>query len=180
MKRKNRQDVLQALMARADDRDFDEREHALFQLALVLERSHPRSASGPDIYSENLDRQLLKLVLSEAEQEEVVGFLARLTAIRRDSRPTCYWALGKAKGTVLLPTLLLLLQAQGEQMDAESAYQAALALCNSLSEPLTPLLIEHLRDHNPRALLEKWSRSKDERLVAVAKKAMDIVSNIVK
>lgn len=179
MKQKNRLEALNALIARTSDKDFDEREHAIFQLALILERSNLRDSSAPDIYSSNLDRHLIKLVLSETEQREVVDVLARLTITQQENRPSCYWAMGKARGVVLLPTLLVLLRAQGAQMDDESAYQAVIALQNCLSEGLSLPLVQHLKDNNPSFLLEKWARSKDRRLAMAAEKCQNMLQPLL-
>ena len=126
--------------------------------------------SAPDIYSDNLSRDLLRITLSDEDQNQVIDNLSRLIVTHKDSRPTAFWTLGKAKGELAFAPLLALIQATGKQLNNESAYQACSALqrwvdANVIGESER---LEQLSLQDPTPLLKRWSDSRDERLGEVA------------
>ena len=135
MKRKHRKRALDELLSQLNDRDYDIREYALFQLALILERSNPQldAAELPDYHTGNLRRDLLRLRLSREEQIAVGARLAQLAARNRHSRSSSIWALAKLNGEVGAPVLIGIVLSAGEKFDNESAVQACDALCNWLT-----------------------------------------------
>lgn len=168
MKKKYRDKALNALFEELHHKDFDTRENAMFQLGLMLERSNQGDvlADAPDIYSDNLSREMLKIALGKDEQNRVIDNLSRVIVTYKDSRPTAYWTLGKANGELGFVPLLSLIQATGHQLNNEAAYQA----CDALRRWLQAGVIddasraEQLNMQNPKSVLERWSDSRDERL----------------
>lgn len=168
MKKKYRDQALNELFKELKSKDFDTRENALFQLGLMLERSNQGDAlaHAPDIYSDNLSREMLKIALSKDEQNQVIDNLSRLIATQKDSRPTAFWTLGKANLELVFVPLLSLIQATGNQLNNEAAYQACDALHRCLESGVADdkSLAEQLKLQDPMPMLKRWSDSSDERL----------------
>ena len=141
MKRKHRKRALDDLLSQLDDRDFDVRENALFQLSLILERSNPSIdvAEIPEYHAENLTRETLRLRLSHEEQTAVGARLAQLAARNRASRSTAIWTLSKLNKEIGISLLSGVLLSSGETFDNDAAVQACDALRNWLSPSLEAL-----------------------------------------
>lgn len=169
MKRSRRMEAFNKLLKQAKSKDFDTSEYALLQIALVLEQSNLTDHKNtPDIYADNLSRELLNLQLNTEDQDLVVGEIARLIASNSKNRPTLYWALGKAKPEIALPALLGLLKAQGKNLNEETAYQAAISLDALTKGDLSTELQAHIALNDPTELLERWSDANDDRLADLA------------
>ena len=98
MKQKHRHKTLDDLLARLRSGDFDTREYALFQTALLLELRNRSSDSArwPAYFAENLTRELMRLRLSDAEQARVAAAVSRLAETYPAHRATAIWTLSKA------------------------------------------------------------------------------------
>lgn len=168
MKRKHRKRALDELLSQLDDRDYDVREYALFQLALILERCNPQLDAGdlPDYYTGNLTRDLLRLRLSREEQSAVGARLAQLAACNRHSHSSSIWTLAKLNGEVGVPVLLGIVISAGEKFDNDSAVQA----CEALRNWLTPSEDAHAVPLDSEALpallhvLRQWQERDNENL----------------
>lgn len=180
MKQKYRKRALHDLLARMDDRNYDNREHALFQLALVLDRSNQRieAAKLPEYYAENLSRDLLRLRLSQAEQAAVAARLARLVESKRQSRSTAVWTLAKLNAEIGLPVLLDLVRSIGEKLDNETAIQVCAAMRNWLK--LDAEHIDSLLDHDASILFLRVLRQWRERGNGHLKADSTTVSDLLK
>lgn len=169
MKKSRRMAAFNQLLSLAQSSDFDEREYALLQIALVMEQSNLEDHTHtPDIYAGNLSRELLGLQLDRADQERVVSELVRLIVSSSKNRETLYWALGKTRPEIGLPALLSLLAAQGKQLDDETAYQAVLALDSFIKGMPEADCLEQVSLNDPQPLLKQWAKSADERLARLA------------
>ena len=172
MKRARRDRRLGQLHSALDSDDYDAREFAMFQLAMLLRRARGSLPSGDwsDQYPEGLSRDLLRIRLSQADQARAVARLARLLERYPESRATAFWALGEASAEVGLASALAAIQALGDQLSGEAAYQACKALRAWLTaDSLDPKQArDALADHNCRAWLTRCSRSPDRRLAACA------------
>lgn len=181
MKKKYRDKALQAMFSELHDKDFDIREHAMFQLGLMLERSNQGDdlANVSDIYSDNLTRDMLRLQLSDSEQNQVIDNFSRVIVTYMDSRPTAYWAFGKVDGRLGFAPLLSLIQATGNQLNNEAAYQACVTLKRWMQEGVNDdeLVTEQLKLQDPTPLLERWLDSSDERLSTSADDVLDMLSD---
>ncbi|MDE2749891.1 MAG: hypothetical protein OXI34_13105 [Chloroflexota bacterium] len=176
MKRARRERALGRLYSALDSADYDERELAMFQLALLLRRAKGTLPAGDwtDQDLDNLPRDLLRIRLSPTDQAGAVARLAQVLARRPDSRASALWAMGEASATVGLPAALAALQAHGDQLSDEAAFQ----LCRALQRWLAPDGSEkrHAGDAHDDCdyvtWLKRWSRSTDRRLVASANAVM--------
>ncbi len=175
MKRAYRLRALDALYVDLRSDDFDRREHALFQLALLLRRSHPAAshAGQPAYVDDNLPRDLLRLRLSTEEKRQAAEQLAQVIKARPPSRATAIWALGELEAAYALASLLACIAEIGEQLSTEAAYQACEALAGWLSMPGAALADESLADL--RALLQGWAGSTVTRL---AKRAQELLAQL--
>jgi len=174
MKKSRRMEAFNQLLKEAKSKDFDTSEFALLQIALVLEQSNlVDHKNTPDIYADNLSRELLNLQLNADDQENVVGEIARLIAANSKNRPTLYWALGKAKPEIALPALLGLLKAQGKNLNEETAYQAAISLHALTKGDLSAEVQAKIALNDPTDLLEKWADANDDRLADLADDILD-------
>jgi len=179
MKKIYRDKALNALINELNDKDFDFRENALFQIGLLLERSNKGDALAnvPDIYSDNLSRDLLRLSLSNKEQNRIIDSLSRLIATEKESRPTAFWSFGKAKAELAFMPLVALIQATGSQLNNEAAYQACDTLRRWLEEGLADDedRAKQLKSQDPTPILQRWLESSDERLVESAELVLDML-----
>lgn len=172
MKKRYRQRALSDLFSRLESSDFDEREHALFQIALLLQRSGRADAAGqlPDVAAENLPRTLLRIRLEPEDQRQIVDGLSLMIAKRHESRATALWVLGEVSAEVAWEPALAILSACGSALDTEAASQACRALRRFLrSDAVTDGRAESgIAEHNIAALLRHWAAHRDERLASAA------------
>ncbi len=172
MKKIYRQRALNKLYLELASGDFDLRENALFQLALMLQRANGLEASSdaPDLYSDNLSRDLLRIRLSTEDQRQIVEHLSRLASTHANSRATAFWSLGAASRDIGLESLLTLLCLLGDQIQGEGAYEACNALRRWLeSDELETEQLKLLSDLDPIPHLQRWLASGDRRLANCAK-----------
>lgn len=149
----------------AIDRDVDERENALFQIALVLERhSNPMEDKN---YEGNLSRELMRLVLDERRQADTVQYLATLAKNKPTEATTVLYALSKARPHLLIGPLLTLLREKGMQFPSEANYEALQALDGCLKDG-GEAIVQAVRASNPREWLLRCTESKDELLAQKA------------
>ena len=181
MKRAHRDRALNRLYADLDSGDFDVREYALFQLALMLRRANDEvSTLGDQLEGEQLPRDLLRIRLSYGDQEQIVAQLLRLISRHADSRATAFWALGEASAKAAFSQALAAIVEHGDQFSDEAAFQACRALQKWLnSEDLdTSLGDELLADNSLLRWLRRWSRSTDDRLAKCANAVIRIAKGL--
>lgn len=143
--------------------EYDEREFALFQIGLVLQRHNPHVTPDSDVYEESLSRELLRLRLDEKRQRDTVTYLVTLARQKPKQAATLLFALSNAQPNVLVQPLLALLHDVGAQFDGNGAYQALLALEGVLKyEPETFQQAAQKQDITGR--LEAWAEADDELL----------------
>lgn len=159
--------ALEDLLTRSASNDFDEREYALFQLGLILDRSNLEE--GDELAARRLSREQLRLRLSSDEQELVADHLSQLALRLEESRASAIWTLGKVEGAVSLGPLLALIKSIGEQLSDEAAYQACCALSKCLEKG--PPIHASLRDAKLKIILDRWRLGGDKRLQMTASRA---------
>ncbi len=178
MKKIYRDKALAELLERLESRDFDRRESALFELAIMLRRANQRAGGNDPLSAADLPRDLSRIRLSPDEQRNIVDQLMRLVVNRRESRASAFWTLSEAAAPVAWAPVLFLLEACGHELDGEAAYQACRALRIWLDSGA--LLDEEIqRGVAARALqaqLRRWSRTGDIRLARAAQKLTDILN----
>lgn len=178
MKKKRRDRALRQILRELGDPDFDTRENALFQLALMLQRARaePSYPDAPDLYSENLSRELRRIRLSLAEQGQIADAINQLIAEYPANRATAIWALAALSPKIGLALVLELIRDTGKALSHEAAFQACRALwrwlaADGLTHPQAVLQL--LQDDAPLSQLRLWRESSDDRLAAAAESASD-------
>ncbi len=182
MKRKYRKRALDELLSQLNDRNFDVREFALFQLALILERSNPQidHAAMTDYHGENLTRDLLRLRLSPEEQTAVGARLAQVAAYNRQSRSSSIWTLAKLNGATGVPILVGIVLSAGEDFDNESAVQACDALRNWLNQSEEDCDGLHDSEALPTLLrmLRQWEKRDNDQLRRRSAQVIDLLEHL--
>lgn len=170
MKKRRRLRIIEDLLAQMQSTDFDRREHALFQLGLMLERSNQRAdAPAADWTACALTRQQLRLMLSSDEQAQVAEHLIQLALHSPESRVSAIWTMGKVAADILLEPLLELILAAGGQLTGEAAYQACCALGKCLEHYLEQSMEHSLKGNSERASASIQASLRDARLLSILK-----------
>ena len=170
MKKAYRVRALTELIDRLESRDFDRRENALFELAIMLRRANPAARDEDPLSAADLPRELSRIRLSLEDQRGFVDRLIQLVVSRRESRASAFWALGEAAASAGWEPVLYLLEACGDQLDTEAAFQACRALrlwleSGTLSQEQIQMGIAAC---DPQSLLRRWSMLSDARLAHAA------------
>lgn len=176
MKKRYRDKALNELFASLGSADFDEREFALFQVALLLWRDTPTETGRqlPEPDWDSLPRALRRMRLGEEEQRKIVDELALVMERRPESRATAFWALGEASADLGWSSTLAVIAACGRQLGLEAAYQACRALHSWLAdERFQPEQILEKDDIGTVAeMLVQWTQDDDRRLSKEASAAL--------
>lgn len=175
MKRAYRLRALDSLYDQLRSDDFDCREHALFQLAMLLRRSRDDAGqqAQPEYVNDSLPRALQRLRLSADEKRGAVERLAQVISERPQSRATAIWALGEVEAAFALAPAVACIAEIGSQLQNEAAIQACAALAGWLSAQESALAVVDLADM--RALLRGWASTSDARL---AKQAENLLAQL--
>ena len=179
MKKAYRERALVALIDRLESDDFDRREHALFELAVMLRRANQRAAHDDPLSAAELPRELSRIHLTLEEQRMIADRLLQLAISRRESRASAVWALSEAAATAGWETVLRLLTACGDQLDGEAAVQAcrALRMWVTSGQLSGETIWRTIALGNLRALLCTWSRADDARLSRAARDLRELLSD---
>lgn len=175
MKRAYRERALSRLYAELQSDDFDAREYALFQLALMLKRANDGTRAEDFAAGEQLPRDLRRIFLSPADQKQIVARLMKLMSRTAESRATAFWALGEVAAEFAFIPASAAIGEHGDQFSDEAALQACRALQTWLdSEDINKSLLDALlANEGACRSLRRWSRSADARL---AKRAKAVIS----
>ena len=178
MKRRYRERALNELYTRLGSDDFDVREQALFQLALLLRRSNAGKSEHdqPWLDDDSLPRDLQRIRFGQADQTQIVEALKRLIAERRESRASAFWTLAEVDAELAWEAMSTSLAAFGEQLDDEAAYQACRALRSWLETGQFAASHENVAGSTAviTKLLEKWAGSPRRRLAAQASATLEV------
>lgn len=177
MKRAKRDRVLNQLFADLDSGDFDVREYAMFQLALLLRRANLDAPASDSMHEdERLSRDQKRLRLSHGDQAQIVAHLLRVASRQAESRATVIWALAEVSSDVAIAPVISVIGEQGDQFNDETAYQACRALRRWLElDSLDRSMLKALKDDNRLfPCLKRWSRSNDVRLRESASAILDL------
>ena len=178
MKRANRERAMRRLYQDLESIDFDVREFALFQVAMMLRRSQCTRASADwtDYDSEHLPRDLLRIRWSPADQERIVRQLARMITTCPESRASAFWTLSEVSAQVGFTTVASAIAEHGNQLHDEAAYQACRAILRWLESG--DVAASHARrlqaDPASSGALSRWSRSTEARLAKIAKDVIEL------
>ncbi|MCY3914744.1 MAG: hypothetical protein OXG49_01905 [Chloroflexi bacterium] len=177
MKRAKRDRVLNQLCADLDSGDFDVREYAMFQLALLLRRANVDAPTLDISYEDDhLSRDQLRLRLTHGDQAQIAAHLLRVVSRYAESRASAFWALAEVSSDVAIAPVLSVIGEEGDQFNDEAAYHACRALwrwleLDTLGKGLFKALPE---DDRLLSFLKRWSRSSDVRLAESANAVMSL------
>lgn len=177
MKRAYHDRALSRLSEELRSDDFDVREYALFQLALLLRRAKSDASAGDFPAGGQLPRDLQRIRLSPADQAHIVDQLIRLISRHKDSRASVFWALGDVSAKAAFARASAAIGEFGGQFSDEAAFQACQTLENWLTSDDFDLSLADalLVEKGPLRLLSRWSRASDARL---AKRANAVISRL--
>lgn len=179
MKRAKRDRVLSRLYADLENGDFDVREFAMFQLALMLRRANGDVPDSDSIHEdEHLSREQLRLRFSHGDQAQIVAHLLRVVSRHTESRATAFWALAEVASDIAIAPVTSVIGEQGHQFSDETAYQACRALRRWLEvDSLDRCLLKALPDDESLlSCLNRWSRSGDNRLAVSASGIINLLT----
>ena len=116
MKRAARRRAIVKLYAALKSHDFDAREHALFQLAMLFRLSHRDAASRQreDYEIDSLPRELLRTRLYDKDKREAGVEIANMMSKHPDSRATAVWALSQLEAKYGVPPIMLLFMSEDD------------------------------------------------------------------
>jgi len=154
--------------------DFDERQFALFQIGLILQRHNPNIPKESDVYEETLSRELLRLALDENRQRDTATYLATLIEKRPQDAASLFYALSQAQAHIMAQPLLDTVLAQHKKFDKDAIYHALLALENVLrGDEETANIVK--KSTRLQGLLHKWEEHDDD---LIAGKAESLLKKI--
>jgi hypothetical protein len=170
-------DAWNAVLREAVSQDYDEQQFALFQIGLILQRHNPHVQPESDVHQETLSRELLRLTLNHDRQRAAVEYLADSVARYPENADSFLFAMGNAQPMILVEPLLDVIQQHGGTWDANTAYQALLALHGCLRHG-DETVKQAIQDAPLDPLLTKWADSSDELLSEKAQVVQRRIQNL--
>ena len=130
MKRALRRRAMAKLYAALKSPDFDTREHALFQLAMLFRLSHRDAANRQheDYETDSLPRELLRIRLYDKDKKKATVEIANLMRDFPESRGSAVWALSQMEAKYGVFPVLLLCMKEDDPPTEEVREQAEAAL----------------------------------------------------
>jgi hypothetical protein len=122
--------TLESLVKAAHSSSPEEQSEAVFQLAMLLEKS-TRPSNEAGFYESVLSPDLHDLVLDKKQQKETIAKFRSIKELQR-VLPAFVWAIGKAMPEAGVPLFLEVLRKHADLLTVEAAYQAVIALDNYL------------------------------------------------
>lgn len=153
----------EALQRQATSRDYDEQQYAAFQIGLVLERHNPDLDQSPDVYEENLSRELMRLRLDDDRQRAAIDFLVAMVRSNAQTADTFLYALSRVRADLLLDPLIALIDDRGKNWDDSAAYEAISALTRCL-RTLNDVATARKINNGLRTYIDEQADSEDELL----------------
>lgn len=182
MKRAYRERALARLYRDLGSGEFDVREDALFQLALLLRRVNDAgyATNWAEQAVDQLPRDLRRIQLAPADIEQIVANLLRLTARYRESQATAIWVLAAVPARAGFEAVAQAIRDHGEQLSDEAAFQACKALAAWLDECAVDeeLARQALVDLGTLHWLERWSRSAEGRRAGRARAVIELAQGL--
>lgn len=136
-------EALGQLLRRMEYDNAEEREEAILQVAMLLERCSVFS-DGRDFYESILEPELLSIDLDESEKEELIDEL--FTLIKRvQPNSSIVWALGKGDVPLGMSRLIELLQDRQMVLSDEATRQALRGINKWLSGDAEDPLLQKMK-----------------------------------
>lgn len=143
--------AVRGLIDRVEADSGEQREEAILQLAMLLEKCSSFH-DEKSFYQSVLEPELLQIQLNESEKEELVDDLSAL-AKRSQPDTSLVWAISKADGPICLSRLIGLLDRHQPVLSQEATWQALTGINRWLSgRKDDPLLQQMLSPANVTAL----------------------------
>ncbi len=159
------------LLRQAITKDEDERENAIFQIGLILERHYQPNQDAPDLYEANLSRELLRLVIDDSRQQDTILYLTTLIKNQPEDAASLIYAIRRANPVWFIQPLLTLLDTYGDQLTNDAAYEVVLAF-ESCIKSNNESVFAALRAANVTPLLTTWADGSDTLLGGKTKRMM--------
>lgn len=158
--------------------DYDEQQHAVFQIGLVLGRHNPQFKPVSDMDEEGLSRELLRLTLNEKRQGDAIAYL--ITLVRNEPRKAdvFLFALSNAQPKLLVESLFATLAAVGKTFGIDGAFQALMLLDNVIKQ--APDIVRlAAQKHDITPLLDTWAESDDDTLADKADLTLNRIERLL-
>lgn len=169
----------EAVLREAVSRDEDEREFALFQIGLVLQRHNTTFTIESDVHEETLSRELLRLALNPQRQKDAVEYLATLVRNHPKQADGYLFALSNAQPALVAAPLLALIAEMGARLNSKARYHAVMALEGVLRHA-DDAIKAALQTHDVTDILAEWEADKDELLASRTSRVLDMIDDVVK
>lgn len=149
--------ILRDILAKTTAEDLKTRQEAILELALLIEKHSP-SRDKQTYYEAMLSPELLKVVLSEDEQKELVHEIGQIVLSDKVTG-SLVWALSKSHSLDALEYLLAFLSREPPPTEGHAIRQAVLATEVFLSvyqdHPLHDHVFGLARNHRLKDVLEQ-------------------------
>lgn len=166
------------LQREAMSTDYDEQQHAVFKIALILERHNNPKRISDELYEENLSRELLRLTLDDKRQRDAVNFLAAMVRANDANAESFLYAIGRSKPALYADVLLKLLRERGRKWTPEAGYEAVSALDACLRADLSDMKAL-LQAYDPSEVLDEWAETHDDDFGAYADRVLERVEALL-
>jgi len=172
-------EVLSNLLDRITSREDEIRQEAVFQLALLLERSQEGVSSEDSYYVSNLPPELL-IRLDEQQQAEVVRVLSNAIVLEKTGRASLFWLIGKVSPPIGITSLLGLIVTNWKNYDEETIYQALIAIENYMmycirDSTIGSVVVQSVQNNDPTPTLQELVKTDNARYSEIAGRVLDFV-----
>lgn len=160
--------LVEGLLQKATSQEAKIRDDARLQIAMLLEKHSPL-ANSPLFYEDLIPRDLLSLILTEVELNELLTCVCSLVMIRELPPGILSWGLRTDALSTVLDTLLHFVYAYGNELDEKTTREVLTGIDRCLApvdQPLRASLSYLISSNNPTPFLETVSayRSSNEEI----------------
>lgn len=168
----------EAVLREAISSDEDEREFALFQIGLVLQRHNRTTTIESDVHEETLSRELMRLALSPQRQQDTVEYLTTLVRNHPKHADGYLFVLSNAQPAILAEPLFILVAEAGAKFNKKAQYHAVVAL-ESVLRHADDTVQSALNNHDVTDILSAWEESSDDLLASRTSRVLDMIEDII-
>ncbi|GAB1421046.1 hypothetical protein MASR2M15_11790 [Anaerolineales bacterium] len=177
MKQQYRDKALKDLMKRMRSKQFDDQQNAFFQTALVFELNNSEELMSDTVYTDALDRNLLRLRLSDEDQLALIKVIVQMIASQPILQETCLWCLSRSKPELYIRPFLPVLIQTWNEFSIQSA-QETIKLLKKAYLLDDETVLEALHKQSPEGIVLKWSISRKEDLSEPAKDLLSLIQSL--
>jgi len=147
------------LLFEAIDKDVDTREYAIFQMGLILERHYQPNLDAPDLYEENLSRELQRLTLSNDRQKDAIVYLLRVVTDKPASASSAMYAISRTDPNLSMPLIVDFVKENHKKMFSTVAQQIV-ATCRYALATKDDALVANVKSLKP--FIKQWANDKSD------------------